>query len=133
MNDLEPPPPPEPKHKSCRGCPYGAHQPCIGWCTRKDAKIIKGKELEREIARLGLFMERYDVEDEDMVVLYNCKNIIEVNGIKYSFGPVIVLHKGESDVECLSESEICGAVIFLMDSEVTLCYDGREFTAFELF
>ena len=27
----------------------------------------------------------------------------------------------------------CGAVIFLMDSEVTLCYDGREFTAFELF
>ena len=25
------------------------------------------------------------------------------------------------------------AVIFLMDSEVTLCYDGREFTAFELF
>ena len=73
------------------------------------------------------------MEDEDMVVLYNCKNVIEVNGIKYSFGPVIVLHKGESDVECLSESEICGAVIFLMDSEVTLCYDGREFTAFELF
>ena len=68
-----------------------------------------------------------------MVVLYNSKNVIEVNGIKYSFGPVIVLHKGESDVECLSESEICGAVIFLMDSEVTLCYDGREFTAFELF
>ena len=51
----------------------------------------------------------------------------------HSFGPVIVLHKGESDVECLSESEICGAVIFLMDSEVTLCYDGQEFTAFELF
>ena len=99
----------------------------------KEAKIIKGKELEREIARLGLFMERHDVEDEDMVVLFNSKHVIEVNGIKYSFGPVIVLHKGESDVECLSESEICGAVIFLMDSEVTLCYDGREFTAFELF
>ena len=32
----------------------------------KDAKIIKGKELEREIAHLGLFMERYDVEDEDI-------------------------------------------------------------------
>ena len=62
----------------------------------KDAKIIKGKDLEREIAHLGLFMERYGVE-------------------------------------CLTESEICKAVIFLMDSEVTLCYDGREFTAFELF
>lgn len=99
----------------------------------RGAKIIKGKELEREIARLGLFMERYDVEDEDIVVLYNCKNVIEVNGVKYSFGPVIVLHKGNDDVECLTESEICKAVIFLMDSEVTLCYDGREFTAFELF
>ena len=19
----------------CDGCPYGAHQPCIGWCTKK--------------------------------------------------------------------------------------------------
>ena len=35
VNDQEPPPPPEPKHKCCKGCPYGAHQPCIGWCTRK--------------------------------------------------------------------------------------------------
>ena len=29
-------------------------------------KQRKGKELEREIARLGLFMERHDVEDEDI-------------------------------------------------------------------
>lgn len=19
----------------CEGCPYGAHHPCIGWCTKK--------------------------------------------------------------------------------------------------
>ena len=92
-------------------------------------------ESESNSSETGKFTKicLFCVKNLEEWFIYNCKNVIEVNGIKYSFGPVIVLHKGESDVECLSESEICGAVIFLMDSEVTLCYDGREFTAFELF
>jgi len=35
------------KPSACRGCPYGKHQPCIGWCTRKileEMRLLKEKK-----------------------------------------------------------------------------------------
>ncbi len=28
----------------CDGCPYGAHSPCIGWCTKEALRFI-GREV----------------------------------------------------------------------------------------
>ena len=35
------------KPSACKGCPYGAHQPCIGWCTRKIIKELKEKMKQK--------------------------------------------------------------------------------------
>ena len=98
-----------------------------------EPEFLKGKQIDREIARMGLFMERYDVEDDAFSIFYDSRQVIIVNGIKYVFGNAVVLHKGDHATECLSEEEACRAVIFLMDSEIDLNYDGVDFKAYELF
>ena len=42
------------KPSACKGCPYGAHQPCIGWCTRKIIKELQEKRTQK--GRLNISM-----------------------------------------------------------------------------
>lgn len=37
------------KFSACDGCPYGKHQPCIGWCTRKILKELKEKRKRHDV------------------------------------------------------------------------------------
>jgi len=35
------------KPVACRSCPYGRHQPCIGWCTRKILEEMRQLKEEK--------------------------------------------------------------------------------------
>lgn len=36
------------KPAACKGCSYGMHQPCIGWCTRKIIKELKEEKRKQK-------------------------------------------------------------------------------------
>ena len=38
------------KHPACKNyCPYGKHQPCIGWCTCKIIEEMKEKRKQHDV------------------------------------------------------------------------------------
>lgn len=98
----------------------------------KEPELIRGEQIDREIVNLGLFLELCDLGDTGLIAVYDSRKAFDISGKKYVFGTVIVVHKGKNGTECMTEDEICRAVITLMDSEVTLSYDGEDFKAYEI-
>ena len=98
----------------------------------KDPELIRGEQIDREVVNLGLFLELCDLGDTGLIAVYDSRKSFDISGKKYVFGTVIVVHKGRNGTECMTEEEICRAVITLMDSEVTLSYDGEDFKAYEI-
>ena len=99
----------------------------------KDATLVRGTDIDRELVNFGLFLELCDLGDSGLIAVFDSRKSFELNEKKYVFGQVMVVHKGVNDTECLTEEEICMAVLLLMDSEVTLNYDGEEFKAYEIY
>lgn len=98
----------------------------------KEPELLRGEQIDREIVNLGLFLELCDLGDTGLIAVYDSRKAFDISGKKYVFGTVIVVHKGKNGTECMTEDEICRAVITLMDSEVTLSYDGEDFKAYEM-
>lgn len=99
----------------------------------EEPKLLKGDDIDKELVNFGLFIESCDLFDEGLVIVYDSRKSFGIGSKKYIFGQVMVLHKGGVfGTECMTEEEICRAAIVLMDSEVTLNYDGEEFTAYEI-
>ena len=97
----------------------------------EDPKIIRGEDIDKEVIKLGLFLELHEIKYTGLVAVYDSRKSFDLGGKKYVFGPLMIMHKGEKNTECLTEDEICCSAIILMDAEVKLSYDGTEFRAFE--
>ena len=97
----------------------------------EDPKIIRGNTIDKELIKLGLFLELYEIKHTDLIAVFDSRKAFEMSDKKYVFGPLMIMHKGEKGTECLTEDEICCSVIILMDAEVKLSYDGHDFKAFE--
>jgi hypothetical protein len=98
----------------------------------EEPKLLKGDEIEKELVRMGLYLELSDLDEEGLIAVFDSRKSFVVSGHKYVFCPVMVVHKGKEDTECLSEEEICRAVIELMEAEETLTYDNTDFKAYRL-
>ncbi len=97
-----------------------------------DPRLIKGEDIDKELVTMGLFLELSDIEETGLIAVYDSRKSFELSDHKYVFGPVMVCHKGKENTECLSEDEICEAVIKLMDAEVSLTYDETDFKAYKI-
>ncbi|MCR5233112.1 MAG: hypothetical protein K6E53_04305 [Lachnospiraceae bacterium] len=95
--------------------------------------LVKEDAIDRELINFGLFLELYDLDAENgLIMVFDSRKSFEIGSTKYVFGQVMVVHKGRNGTECMTEEEICQAVIDLMDSEVPLNYDGTDFTVYKL-
>ena len=98
----------------------------------REPELVRGEQIDKELVNLGMFLELCDLGDTGLIAVFDTRKSFEIGDKKYVFGTVIVVHKGENGTECMTEEEICRAVITLMDSEATLNYDGTDFTVYEL-
>ena len=99
----------------------------------EEPRLVKGDDIDRELVQFGVFLELCDIEDTDLIAVFDSRKSFEIAGTKYVFGPVMVVHRGKNGTECMTEEEICTAAIELMDMEVTLNYDGTDFKAYEIY
>ncbi len=99
----------------------------------EEPRLVKGDDIDRELVQFGVFLELCDIEDTDLIAVFDSRKSFEIAGTKYVFGPVMVVHRGKNGAECMTEEEICTAAIELMDMEVTLSYDGTDFKAYEIY
>ena len=99
----------------------------------QEGVILGADETEKQFARIGLNLAKYDIEGTNLVLLYHTREVLKIGRQRFLVGSALDFHKNQGTISELNEDEVFEAVMELVEREVKITADGNDFMAYELY